>query len=127
MKFAKIVFTGAGIWGLLILPPLYFTFDLVGRRYPPPVTHADFYYGFLAVTLAWQVAFLMIGREPVRFRPMMIPAVLEKFIYVFTLIVLHAQGRIVAGQVAPGVPDLVLGCLFIAAFLKTGGSIESSR
>jgi hypothetical protein len=120
MKFAKIVFTGAGIWGLLILTPLYFTFDLVGRQYPPPVTHPDFYYGFLAVTLAWQGGFLAIGREPVRFRPMMIPAVLEKFIYVFTLVVLQLQGRIVSGQLASGVPDFVLGCLFIAAFLKTG-------
>lgn len=122
MKFAKIVFTGAGVWGIVVLTPLYFTFDLVGRQYPPPVTHADFYYGFLAVALAWQVGFLIIGRDPVRLRPMMIPAVLEKVFYVITLAVLHVRGLIQLGQLAPGVPDLALGCLFVVAFFKTGNS-----
>ena len=31
MTFAKRVFTVAGIWGLVVLTPLYFSFDLVGR------------------------------------------------------------------------------------------------
>jgi hypothetical protein len=41
MKFARIVFLIAGVWGLTILTPLYFLFDLVGRSYPPPITHPD--------------------------------------------------------------------------------------
>ena len=35
MKFAKIVFRVAGIWGLSVLTPLYFMFDLIGRNDPP--------------------------------------------------------------------------------------------
>ena len=27
MRFAKTVFTGAGLWGLVVLAPQYFTFD----------------------------------------------------------------------------------------------------
>ena len=119
MKFARIVFTGAGIWGLLVLTPLYFMFDLIGQQYPPPITHPDFYYGFLAVTISWQIAFLMIGRQPLRLRIMMIPAILEKFPYVITLVVLYARGRIAAGQMLPGLPDVILGCLFIAVFVRT--------
>ncbi len=38
MRFAKIVFWVAGIWGLLVLTPLYFMFDLIGRNDPPPIT-----------------------------------------------------------------------------------------
>lgn len=45
MKFARAVFTGARDLGVAIVTPLYFTFDLVGQWYPPPVTHPDFYYG----------------------------------------------------------------------------------
>jgi len=127
MKFAKIVFTAAGIWGLVVLAPLYFTYDLIGRQYPPPVTHPDFYYGFLGVALAWQVGFLAIGREPERLRPMMIPAVLEKLFYVMSLVALHAQGRIALGQLAPGIPDFLLGCLFVAAFFKTGTPVIARR
>ncbi len=118
MKFARVVFFAAGVWGIAVLTPLFFTLDLVGRSYPPPVTHPDFYFGFLAVALAWQVGFLLIAREPVRLRPMMLPAVLEKGFYVTSLVALYGQGRIQIGQVLPGVPDFLLGCLFVAAFLK---------
>jgi hypothetical protein len=122
VKFAKAVFVTAGVWGLLVLTPLYFMFDIIGGRYPPPMTHPDFYFGFLAVTLAWQVAFLVIGRDPIRFRPMMVPAMLEKFIYVGSLGALYLQRRLVPGQVVPAMPDLILGILFIVAFLKTSGA-----
>ena len=30
MKFAKILFNVAGIWGVILLLPLYFIFDLIG-------------------------------------------------------------------------------------------------
>jgi hypothetical protein len=119
MRFAKVVFTVAGLWGFALLTPMFFMFDLIGRQYPPPITHPDFYFGFLTVTLAWQVAFLVIGRDPVRFRPLMIPAMLEKFLYLAALASLYAQGRLELAQAAVGSPDLVLGLLFIAAFVKT--------
>ena len=119
MRFARIVFTAAGLWGLVVLTPLYFMLDRIGQSYPPPITHPDFYYSFLAITLAWQIGFLIIGRDPVRLRPMMIPAVLEKAFYILTLAVLYGQGRLEPGQLAPGLPDFLLGCLFVAAFFKT--------
>jgi len=51
MKLAKVVFWIAGIWGLLVITPLYFMFDLIGRKDPPPITHPGFFYGF--VELRW--------------------------------------------------------------------------
>ena len=122
MRFAKAVFRIAGIWGVIILVPLYFMYDSIGRQYPPPITHPDFFYGFLAVTVAWQVAFLVIASDPIRFRPLMVPAMLEKFIYVVTMIVLYAKGQLQFGQFAVAIPDLVLGSLFVVAYLKTAGS-----
>jgi hypothetical protein len=118
MRFAKTVFTGAGLWGLVVLTPLYFTFDLVGRQYPPPITHPDLYYGFIGLGIAWQVGFLVIGRDPARFRPMMIPAMVEKFVFVLSLSALFMQGRVRMGQLAAAGPDLVLGILFIVSFFK---------
>lgn len=118
MSFARKVFTGAGVWGLVVLAPLFFTLNQVGSQYPPPVTHPEFYYGFVAVGIAWQIGFLVIGRDPVRLRPMMIPAVLEKFIFVGSLCVLYMQGSLRAGQFAAAGPDLLIGILFIVAFFK---------
>jgi hypothetical protein len=39
MKFAKAVFWVAGIWGGLVLTPLYFLYDVIGKQDPPPITH----------------------------------------------------------------------------------------
>src|SRR6516162_6681382 len=93
MKFAKVVFAVAGIWGLLIITPLYFMFDLIGKQDPPAITHPGFYYGFVGTALAWQIAFLFIARDPVRLRPMMIPSMVEKFAYGIAIVVLVMQGR----------------------------------
>ena len=119
MKFAKVVFWAAGAFGVLALAPLYFMFDLVGRLDPPPITHPQFYYGFAGLGLVWQFAFFVIATDPARFRPMMIPAVLEKVSYVGALVVLYLQDRISPVQAATGLPDALLMALFLAAYLKT--------
>jgi hypothetical protein len=56
-------------------------FDIIGRQDPPPITHPAFYYGFVGVGLAWQVAFLIIATNPTRFRPLMVAGMIEKFSY----------------------------------------------
>jgi hypothetical protein len=104
----------------------YFAFDLIGREYPPPISHPDLYYGFIALGIAWQFGFLVIGRDPVRFRPMMIPAVLEKFIFVASQTALYMQGRVRVGQLAVAEPDLILGILFLVAFFKLADRHRSS-
>jgi hypothetical protein len=125
MKFARIVFLIAGVWGVTILTPLYFLFDFVGRSYPPPITHPDLYYGFVGVTLVWQVAFLMIAANPIRLRPVMLAAILEKVVYIATMVILYSRGQLQAGQVAVAVPDFVLMALFVAAFFRTPEQNES--
>ena len=119
MKFAKIVFWIAAIWGVLVLTPLYFIFDLIGRQDPPPITHPAFYYGFVSLGLAFQIVFIVIARDPVRLRPMMIPSVVEKFGGGGTFVVLYLQHRLRSGDLAMGCVDLLFGALFLAAFLKT--------
>ncbi len=122
MKFSRIVFWIAGIWGVLVLTPLYFIFDMIGRNDPPPITHQAFYYGFVCVGLAFQIIFIVIARNPVRLRPMMIPSVLEKFGYGATLLVLYLQNRLHPQDLALGGIDLLIGVLFLAAFFRTGES-----
>ena len=120
MKFAKIVFTVAGTWGVILLVPLYFMFDLIGAQDPPPITHPAFFYGFAGVGLAWQVAFFIVARDPVRFRPMMIPSILEKVGYGGAVVALHAQGRMHGQDLAFGLIDLLFAVLFAAAYVRTG-------
>ncbi len=119
MKFAKVVFWTAGAVGLVLLAPLYFVFDQVGRQNPPPITHPQFYYGFAGLGLVRQIAFFVIATDPRRFRPMMIPAILEKLSYVAALLLLYLEERITPVEAATGVPDALLLVLFIAAYAKT--------
>jgi hypothetical protein len=119
MRFARWTFVIAGVWGIAVLTPLFFLVDVSGRPYPPPAEYPHFFYGFLLVALAWQIAFLVIGGDPVRYRWIMLPAILEKLGYVTILAVLHSSGRIAAADAQAAIPDGVLGLLFIAAFIAT--------
>lgn len=119
MKFAKIVFQAAGIWGFLVLTPLYFLFDVIGRNDPPPITHPGFFYGFVGVALAWQVAFIIIARDPMRFRPLMIPSILEKVSWGAAVIVLVLQQRMHKSDLVFAGADLLLGILFVISYFKT--------
>lgn len=119
MKFSKIVFWAAAIWGFLVITPLYFMFDLIGAKDPPAITHPGFYYGFVGAALAWQIAFAFIATNPVRFRPLIIPSIVEKFTYGTAIAVLVLQRRTHSSDLLFGVVDLTLGVLFIAAYFFT--------
>jgi hypothetical protein len=119
MRFAKIVFRIAGIWGLLVIVPLYFLFDIAGRQNPPAINHPEFYFSFVGVTLVWQIAFFIIASDPIRFRPFMIVAVLEKLIYILTIIVLYLQHQVAANSLVWVGTDSILCLLFIASHFKT--------
>jgi hypothetical protein len=126
VKFAKIVFWVAAIWGLLIITPLYFMFNLIGEKDPPPITHPAFFYGFVGVALVWQIAFAFIARDPARFRPLMIPAILEKLVYSIPVIVLVAQKRTNPNDLLFAAIDLTLGIFFVLAYLRTPRSVLQS-
>ncbi|MGH9747337.1 MAG: hypothetical protein ACRD59_14670 [Candidatus Acidiferrales bacterium] len=119
MRFAKIVFRIAGLYGLLVLIPPLFLESKIGRDYPPPITHPEFFYGFFAVAIAWQVLFLILGSDPVRYRPLMPAAMLEKIGYRVALIILYAQNRVTVPTLAIGSLDWIFLILFFIAYLKT--------
>jgi hypothetical protein len=119
MKFAKVVFWLAGILGLLMITPLFFMFDLINAKDPPPITHPGFYYGFVGTAFAWQIAFCFIARDPVRFRPLMIPSMVEKFAYAGVVITLVLQDRMHNSDLVFAGTDFLLGVLFVLAYLKT--------
>jgi hypothetical protein len=127
MKFAKVAFWVAGIWGVLVITPLYFMFDLIGKQDPPAITHPGFYYGFVGCALAGQIAFLSIAREPVRLRPMMIPSMVEKFTYGIAVVTLVMQGRMHRTDLVFAGTDLTLGMLFVVAFVVTGRKGKEER
>lgn len=116
---ARWIFLLAGIYGLLVLLPQYLLEGQIGRDDPPAITHPEYFYGFAGVGVAWQVAFLVLARDPVRFRPFMIPAILEKATFAIAAVVLFAQGRIAGTILGFGIIDGILGLLFGLAYAMT--------
>jgi hypothetical protein len=118
-RFARWTFGIAGTYGIVVLLPQYFMEARIGRDFPPPITHPEHFYGFIGVALAWQFVFLLIAREPARYRSLMAIAVLEKLAFGPATLVLYAQGRAAAQVAIVGSIDLLLGAFFLASFLLT--------
>ena len=91
----------------------------MGEDYPPPINHPEFYYGFLGVTLVWQLMFLVIGSDPVRYRTAMLPAMLEKASFAAAVPALYALGRVAATWVGFAAMDATWLVLFVVAFWRT--------
>ena len=119
MRFAKWVFLLAGGSGVLMIVPPYFLERQTGEDYPPPITHPEYYYGFFGVTLAWQLLFLVIAADPVRYRTAMLPAMLEKASFAVAVPLLYAAGRVAAVWVGFAAMDATWLVLFVAAYLRT--------
>lgn len=119
MRFARYTFAIAGIYGIIALVPQYFFEKQIGIDSPPPITHPEYFYGFIGVALAFQVVFLIIARDPVRFRAIMPAAVLEKVAFVIPTFYLYFNG-LAPWQITAGAAiDLVLAAFFTIAFVRT--------
>ncbi len=127
MKFARWVFWISGATGLLVTIPPYFLEVKTGVDYPPPINHPEFYYGFFGVTVAWQALFLLIGFDPARYRPVMLPALIEKSSFVVAIIVLYSLARVPAVWLIFASCDGTWFVLFLMAFWKTRSTGKLER
>ena len=113
MKLAKWIFLIAGILGLLSTVPLVFAEAAMAVKQP------EFYYGFVFLDICWQIVYLFISSNPVRHRPMMIPAFLAKGSGTVALTWLYLQGRVSSQWIAISALDGVFAVLFLIAFWAT--------
>jgi hypothetical protein len=125
MRFARWTFLVAGILGAPILASMYFLEDFLGRQLPPAINHPEIYYGFVGVTLAWQIGYVMIGLDPLRYRPLMLLAAFAKGSFAVAVVALVALGQTPPVMVGIVAPDAVFAVLFILAFALTGNKTPS--
>lgn len=116
MRIARWIYWVAGIYGLLVLLPQYF---LIGRVPPPAVTHEAYYYGFVGVAVVWQIAFLVIGYDPARYRWLMPVTCLEKLVFFVPSMLLRINGRIDDNLFYGSLIDGFLFVCFAIAFFVT--------
>ena len=124
-KGVRLVFWAAGIYGLIVVPPLYFLECQFAKQAPPAITHPEFYYGFAGVTFAWQMVYLLVAGDPVRYRPVMLLGALGKALYGTAAVILYAQDRLAASTFGFSMVDLIFAALFLASYQQTRASDSS--
>jgi hypothetical protein len=125
MRFARIAYGVAAAYGFLTLTPLYFMVGKIGHDAPPSVTHPEFYYGFVGVALLWQMIFVLIARDPIRYRSIMPITILEKLVYTVPVVLLYLQGEVHPRILPPALIDPLFGVLFVLAYFRTPGPPSS--
>lgn len=124
MKFARYTFAAAGVIGILVLVPMYFLMEKTGIDNPPPVTHPEFYYGFVGVALAFQIVFLIIATDPIKYRPLMLAGIVEKFAFVIPTFYMYSQGRVTGAILGGAALDLMWGVLFVVSYFSVAKARE---
>ncbi len=114
MKFARWIYLIAGVLGLISLLPVMFAERVM------EVGRPEFFYGFVCLNGCWQILYLIVASDPVRYRLMMIPAFLAKATAFVALGLLYLLGRVAVQWVAIGVVDGAFAVLFLFAFIVVG-------
>ena len=118
MQFAKWTFRIAGIYGVLLIAPMYLL-EPVFNAQGQPLTHPEHFYGFVGITLAFQFVFLVVSTDFARYRPLIPVFLFEKLCFPAAVWPLYLMGR------TPGIVtvfasiDLVLGVLFAISWVRT--------
>lgn len=120
IRFARLTFLVAGIYGVIAIVPGFFGESMVASQFPPAINHPEYYYGFFGVALAWQIAFLILAGNPLKLRPLIPAAIVEKLAFAIVIAVLFALGRIPPLMAALGSIDFLFGIFFTAAYFKLG-------
>ena len=120
MKTARLIFTIAGIYGLLILTPFLFLERRIAEASPGGITHPEYYYGFLGAALVMQLFYLTIGRDPLRFRPLMPLCTLAKLAFFVPVLILFLQEKVPALTLEFASVDALLAFAFLHAWRITG-------
>lgn len=118
MRIATWVFRGAGIYGVLLIAPMYFL-EPVFKAQGQPLTHPEHFYGFVGITLSFQFLFLAISRDIARFRPLIPVCIVEKLVFQAAVWPLYLAGRTPGIVAAFATVDLLLAGLFALSWVRT--------
>jgi hypothetical protein len=114
----KRIFTIAGIYGLIVLLPLYFGEHALAAT-GQVLTKPEYYYGFIGAAASFQLIYLMIGRDPVRYRPLMPLTLIAKLSFTIPVAILFLSGRTDLLVMIMASIDALIGLAFLWAWRIT--------
>lgn len=109
--FARRMYRGAAIYGVIVLAPLYLA--------PVAIEFRATHYGFVGCALVFQWVFWIIGCDPAKYRALMLPSIAEKLVFAIPVLVLFALGRTDPVTAFFATIDILLGIGFYVARQRT--------
>jgi len=116
---AKLIFRVAAILDILALTPILFFPNRIGNPVPRPLTEPEYFHGFLAYALIFALLFLVIASNPIRYRPVMWIAIVQKFVYPIAIFGLLSTHRAPPAKSFYAGTEFLFALLFILALIKT--------
>lgn len=120
MRAARLIFAVAGVYGLIVLLPLFFAEPWL----EPPPSRPEDYYGFLGAAAAMQLVYLTIARNPFRYRALMPIGALAKLSFFATILVLVLQGRTSVPALLLAGIDGLIGFAFLFAWHRSASEAQ---
>ena len=114
-KLVSWVFRIAGAYGIILLTPFYWLEARIGDL-GVPITHPEYFYGFVGTALSFQLVFWIVASDPVRFRPIIAASVAEKLAFGLPAWVLYYSSCVEGDLLAFGTIDLAWAVAFAASF-----------
>jgi hypothetical protein len=111
IRTARRIFSIAAIYGVIVLLPVYFAAPRMAKA-GHPVIHLELLYGFVGTALCFQLIYWMIGRDPVRYRPLMPITWLAKLSFAIPCAILYATGRLDGTTFTLSMIDFVIALAF---------------
>ncbi len=112
MRFARWSFWLAGIYGLIVLLPLYVQ---------TPLSAASLWmFGFAGAAAATQLAYLLIGTDPLRYRMVIPIGIVSKLSFFVPVTLLYLRGELPGMLMGFALGDLALAALFAVNFVRLG-------
>lgn len=112
MRAARLTFAVAAVYGIAVLLPGLFI-EAGATPLFPPLAQPEYYYGFYGSALVWQLLFIAIARDPARYRPLMLVAVLEKAAFFLPCLWLWQTHRLSVAS-GPFIGAMIDGLLMVA-------------
>jgi hypothetical protein len=119
LTLARRIFLISGIYGVLILTPMFFMEGYIARQMPPAINHPEFYYGFICLALASQGLYFLVARDVLRFRPVILVGVAGKMSFAVSVLILYLQGRTPAQFFGGPIIDVIIAGLFLWVYFGT--------
>ena len=107
-RFARRVYLGAAVYGVIGAATLYAT--------DAPDPHRLLYFAFAGIAIVFQGVFVVIAGDPRRFAPLLPLTVFEKLSFAIPALAFAARGQAGPAMALGGAVDLLLAGLFLLAW-----------